>query len=127
MNTKLYTAHCVENGERFVVYFRSDKKKPSDLMEQGRTLAIEWGGECTSVRAWKPDYFVTLTSKKTGKAIRTTVKAWDAWMKKHLEPNVCNWSPECPYIVKPDGETPEPTDVWDFTKTNAENTARVNS
>lgn len=110
--SKIYVAHCIEHGERFVVNFKTARVGAA-LREIGEELASEWGGECTSVREWKPVYYLKLTHKKTGKEIRTTVKKWDAWRRKYLD-DCLNSDARNPYTVQADGHDAEPADVYDY-------------
>ena len=47
---RLYEAHCSEHGERFKSYFKSSEKSMERLLDLGQQLAMEWGGECITVK-----------------------------------------------------------------------------
>lgn len=56
---RTYTAHCIEDGERFISKFESEETEKSRLRKQGQEVAIEWGAECIKVTKDK-----TLRDKK---------------------------------------------------------------
>lgn len=111
---KIYTANCIEVGERFKSIFKTAETSKSKLMDIGHEMASTWGGECTSVVEWKPGRFIKLTSKKDGKKIETTERSWNAWVKKHLTPRgVAVGTDACPYNVEVCFDK-EPNDVYDY-------------
>lgn len=47
----IYTAFCIENGEKFECGFYAPKDLPKSLLQEiGNELASGWGGECIRVK-----------------------------------------------------------------------------
>jgi len=47
---KKYEADCIEHGEDFTTIFLSSETDKEKLLNIGQELAMEWGGECISVK-----------------------------------------------------------------------------
>lgn len=73
---RIYRAYCIEHGERFESMFQTAETSPARIREMGQEMAAEWGGECTSVKEWKPETFIKIKDKKTGEIITTTEKKY---------------------------------------------------
>ena len=50
MSKKIYTADCIEDGERFITLFKTIETNQDKLYEMGKEEASGWGAECIEVR-----------------------------------------------------------------------------
>ena len=82
---KIYVANCIEDGERFVVYFKTANTDPKFIREFAQGEASGWGGECISITEWRPKRVVKLLDTKTGKTLETTEKKWENWQLKESQ------------------------------------------
>lgn len=106
----IYVANCIEAGERFKVIFKTAKKNVEDI---GAELASTYGGECTSVKKWKPETTYTVTNKKSGNSVETTERAFKNWVKKL---RADGYKVEDLFEIKTDTTTAPSGEVYDYDK-----------
>ena len=114
---KIYVASCVEDGERFASHFKTVETDREKLFAIGQEHASEWGGECISVRAWKPKKFARAWDLKENRFVVGTAKSWDAFKKTHETSKRYDWTRFEYY------DEAAPSDVWDNDISDAENLA----
>jgi len=115
----IYVAHCIEHGEHFVTLFQTTETNKNKLLEMGHGHAIEWGGECASVRKWKPKVtkMARLFDKINNKTIENTQRKIENFMKKNPNNTRYDYS-KIEYFTETE---PTPIDVWDNDLTTEEN------
>ena len=118
---QVYVADCIEHGDRFFSHFQTNETNKSKLMEMGVDLAAEWGGECISVKAFKPKVvkLAKMWDIKEKGFLELTERRYKNWVKKHPTSSRYDYSKTEFYT-----ETePMPVDVWDCDATGEENMA----
>ena len=115
----VYVANCIECGEKFIATFKTletDKKK---LYDMGMEIANGWGGECTSVRKWKPKQLAKVFDKIEGKYVEVTLKPFKKFMEKYPTSTRYDYS-KIEYF-----EEEPPTDIWDSDLSDEDNLKEV--
>ena len=119
----LYVAECIEAGEHFVCLFQTTKTDKKELYEIGCDLAADWGGECISVKTFKPK-----TTKKaklwdtiTKTFTEVTERRYNDWIKNHPTSTRYDYS-KTEFFTETE---PLPEDVWDCEASLSENLGKT--
>jgi len=115
----IYVAECIEAGDRFFSLFQTTETNKQQLYETGCALAADWGGECISVKTFKPE-----TTKKaklwdtiTGTQIEVTERRYNNFVKKNPKSTRYDYS-RTEFFTETE---PLPDDVWDCEASLSEN------
>ena len=81
----VYVANCIEDGERFVSYFKTANPNTKFIKETAKECAQIWGAECTSVKVWVPKRQAKILDTKTGKTMEISEQKWVNWQLKESQ------------------------------------------
>ena len=119
----IYVANCIEYGERFTTHFQTNVTDRIKLYQMGQDMAAEWGGECISVKRFKPKEtkMATMWDMILNKGTTVTERQYNNWVKKHPRSNRYDYSKT---ILFTETE-PLPETIWDCDATIEENMAEL--
>jgi len=109
---QIYHASCIEDGERFVSIFQTKETNRHKLYEIGQELASDWGGECISVKLWKPKVrkMAKVYDEKSKKWIQNTRRKIENFMARNPKHPRYNWDKNEYFEIKDE----VPKDVFDY-------------